>query len=390
MPTFLEAVNDFINNNTPPHEIIFQEIISHITRLKRKISLKTGINIDIRFDELQSIVFDDLIFKKGIKILLRSPNDEQAISSLNYLILQKFNNQFLDANPELKKLNDDLKYLLTDHLSCFNIKGKSQFLSHKKIALADDFDKKLFVDFKFASYSERNSRLSKIFSELINILSQEKELPYPELIKILQMNLGIAENQFVYYEDQDKNIDQKEEAPKNDSQASKNDDLMGDSYQTNNDESEPDSFKGNSDHLDASFLSSDSEFESKLEKIKNNDSLNNTMNIDSNIDYMNIYLNTLTQRQIDLLGVEIVSKSSSQGNLPELIDIDSYKNSIYQFYGIKKSTYYDELKIVNQKFKLISKKFSLNDEEKLKLMKQLTNYYLDRFDEFLRNQENGN
>lgn len=346
--TLLNAIDSFINEGAAPDKIIFDKINTQIEILKKRKIYKSGKDLDIRFEDLKSIAYENLLIKKNIKFLLKSLDDEKASSILYFLINQYYDKQNLDSNPELNRLNNDLKDLLTSLNFVFLLTGKSKLLNRKSISLTKDFNRDDFNDYKFSPYQARNSRLSEIFFQTIDILEMQKSISYTELLEILKKNLNISEISEVRYE-----------------------------YElTDND----DNYDDNSKDID----------KQKSESYKIPDSNNIITSEESIHNVFNYFIKLLSERENVFFGIDLLKRFKSTDNLPDSIDLDEIKELLIKYYGIKKSVYYSEINSSNEKLLLSVNKYSLDDNQKLYLIRELSNYYLNRFEEFLKESKDGN
>ena len=148
--SFLEALNEFTSNQEMQPNIIIFDVINNL--LKEFITFKKMKNNNIpsiRFEELEDITYENL-FKYGLKsVHLNSIDDNDAKSRISQLISQYYNKQYLEKNPHVQQLNDDVKEILHKLPTVFNLIGKSKLIHHKSINIPDTFSIEPYLNYDF-------------------------------------------------------------------------------------------------------------------------------------------------------------------------------------------------------------------------------------------------
>lgn len=341
---FLEALREFLSGKNPDR-VLF-EVVNQL--LDEFISYKTLINkniSDIRFDELRNITYERLI-KEGFKSVEKYAVDEEnAKTSIRYLISQYFSSQYINANPKIEKLNDDVKYLLNQFSQLFPQVGSRKLTEHKFITISSDIKEiEILRDYDFAKNEPRKTRLKEIFFIMVEILNQKKSLSYSELINNLKVELNIDDLSWVEF---------KSETEFSADQESDNE--------------------------------SNQELENYVVNVKFNDRVENPEIEDSNIicatdeiDWgIDLFLKLCTERQRIVFGVYILLKYDSDQEKKEFY----YSNltELSNVLNIKKQTLYNEKNKSIDNLAFVFKKLELNEKEKQLFMKKLISGFENYF-----------
>ncbi len=355
---FQESLNDFFKGNNP-NRIIFDVVNQLLDEFIFFKKFKNPFISEIRFDELRTITYDKMI-KEGFKSVAKNAiDDDDAKKRIRYLISQYYDSQYSDANPEIKRLNKDVKYHLNQFQNYFPQVGKSQRTEHKLITISSDFnDVNIFNDYGFAKNEPKKTRLKNVFFAIYEILNEKKSLSYSELINYLKSKLDIVEQVI--------------SSPKPENDTSKDEDI--------NDEP-----IGEDEYIDIDLniganKNNNAQMENKI--FEDSSTICETSEIDLAISQ---FLNLCTERQKIIFGIYILKENNA---INDKTNPNNYKDKFKELeiiLGIGRQTLYNENNKAIENLYFVMKKLELNENQKRILIGKLLNEYAKYFN---RNSEN--
>lgn len=210
---FLEAVKQYVETRSNPHEIIFDTVnrvfdnkkfilkqsSSNIERLEIELEKKLDEFWNTRLESLKESKFEnqDSQFYGFVLISRQSTNDD-ALKTLNFLLNQFMSESDLKGNPQLKTLKSDLKKICKDLDTILKItflKNSNSFLK-AKINILVDYNKasELIETFKFSEKEVVNWRLKQHAIRLIGYFSEKETHLISTIFNDLKKQLGITGN----------------------------------------------------------------------------------------------------------------------------------------------------------------------------------------------------
>lgn len=398
--SFLEALKIFISNieeldseriilpdaSPNPGKIIFDTVNQLLAVFKSFKKSKNPHIPDIRFEKLGDYAYE-MLLKEGFKsVCINSKDDEDANERVLYLIRQYYDRQYLQANPKIQQLNDDVKEILKQYSAYFPQVGKAKHTHHKIITLSDDLDFESLKRYTFSKNEPKKSRLKNVFFTIHQVLQSQsdKSISYSHLINELKSKLGIFDNEEVPFPDENK---------------SGQDEKIDNDYAV--DEFKKNNFTGTEDNDE--FSKNDEENLDEKNAIEKEFKLlpiysENLEFGDSNIlvNAFDQFINLCTERQRIIFGFYLLKEDAALNEdiTSEIEDKEKYKKlkislndnfkNITKLFKISSGTLYYEKDKALENLKFVFSQHEMNESQKQTLIRNLISY----FEDYLNN--NGN
>lgn len=369
----LEALKEWKLDNKPPKKIIFDEIKNSINSFFYFNNIKLS-NREIQDADTFKLDFEEKFWNEklekggGFKHLLKLENDSKVKSSLNLLIKQLNDNNYLKLNPEIKKLNEVTKEIL--HIPLFKFEfTDTKFLYKSYIKLSEYFDILDIRNYTLYQKGKVNLYKKEVALQIVKILQEKGKLKYSELLEELKLHFGKIDSQFY----------------------SKDMPLL--SNNCNKDSGDLEGQEEPNQNIESLIETSDYDYFEKLEEFQKD--ISNTINNDNNSktsndskNYLDKILNSLTKRQTLILVLyfkkisEIIEDSDDQNgkNIKSSNNFSKDKKKkdiiieeICKEINKKPSTVYSELKVIINTYNTIVRNENLDQKDKIDLMRLLSN-----------------